>query len=335
MVLLYAIWRRTEIGEIGVDYIKNFIKGIVVGVATLVPGVSGGTMAIVLGIYDRLIHSVGSFFEDWRKNFFFLFQVGIGGLLGILLFNRLMLRALEVVPYVMQFLFIGIIIGGLPVLYKKAMSIEATEPAERSHSKKQSGTMSHSESTDNSESTNRTGSTIYSGTMKRTGSMNRPYISDILFFIIGVAIVLLMTSKPDTVINLATGSTLLSYIFLLLAGVIFAVALVLPGISFSFMLLALGMYDITLKAIKDFNIPYLIPLGLGVALGTFGTARFLERMLQKHPRKTYMIIIGFVVGSLIEVFPGIPPGWQLPVSIAAFILGFAAMHLLGRKGVTD
>ena len=286
------------------SYLKNFFKGIVVGVATLVPGVSGGTMAIVLGIYDRLIHSVGSFFEDWKKNFFFLFQVGAGGLLGILLFDRLMLRALEVVPYVMQFLFIGIIIGGLPVLYKKAMSSELTGSVEKS-------------------------------TTATAASIDRPNIGDIIFLIIGIAIVLVMTSKPDAVINLATGSTLLSYIFLLIAGIILAVALVLPGISFSFMLLALGMYDITLKAIKDLNIPYLIPLGLGVAIGTFGTARILEKLLQKHPRKTYMIIIGFVLGSLVEVFPGIPQGWQLPASVAVFVVGFVAMFWLGRKGITD
>lgn len=326
IVLLHVNGRRTEIGEIGVDYIKNFIKGVVVGVATLVPGVSGGTMAIVLGIYDRLIHSVGSFFEDWKKNFFFLFQVGAGGLLGILLFNRLMLRALDVVPFVMQFLFIGIIIGGLPVLYKKAMSIETAGF---------SGKSEKAGITSRGRSSNSAGSMDKTVSINRAGSVDHPNISDILFLIIGVAIVLLMTSKPDAVINLATGSTLLSYVFLVLAGVIFAVALVLPGISFSFMLLALGMYDITLRAIKDFNIPYLIPLGLGVAVGTFGTARLLEKLMHKHPRKTYMIIIGFVVGSLIEVFPEIPQGWQLPVSIAAFILGFAAMYLLGRKGVTD
>ena len=308
------------------SYLKKFLKGIVVGVATLVPGVSGGTMAIVLGIYDRLIHSVGSFFEDWKKNFFFLFQVGAGGLLGILLFDRMMISALEVAPYVMQFLFIGIIIGGLPVLYKRAMFSELTGSTDTANSTNAAGT---------------TGSTTHQKTDNHPDAIDcpktvvLPNISDSIFLIIGIAIVLLMTSKPDAVINLATGSTFLSYIFLIIAGIILAVALVLPGISFSFMLLALGMYDITLKAIKDFNIPYLIPLGLGVAIGTFGTARILEKLLQKHPRKTYMIIIGFILGSLVEVFPGIPIGWQLPVSVAVFVAGFTAMIWLGKKGVTD
>lgn len=269
------------------SFLKNFIKGIVTGVATLVPGVSGGTMAIILGIYDRLIHSVSTFFDDWKKNFLFLFQIGIGGVLGIVLFSRLMEISMISIPYIMQFLFIGIIIGGLPVLYRKSTS---------------SGK----------------GST-----------------ADVLFLIAGFAIVLLMTSEPETIINLATEKSLLSYIFLIVSGVIFAIALVLPGISFSFMLLALGMYEITLNAINTLNIPFLIPFGIGVAAGTFGTSKIIERFLQKHPRKTYMLIIGFVLGSLTEVYPGIPQGWQLPASVLSFAIGFAVIFWMGKKGLTD
>ncbi len=309
------------------NFLKNFIKGIVVGIATLVPGVSGGTMAIVVGIYDRLIHSVSSFFKDWKKNTLFLFQVGAGVLLGILLFNRLMLIALDAMPYVMSYLFMGIIIGGLPVLYKKAMSIGAEK----------SGGMHKSGGVDTSAVANKVGTNKFA-TYKSDTYKSDTYkfkITDIIFLVIGFGTVLLMTSEPDAVITLASGDSLLSYLFLILAGVILAIALVLPGISFSFMLLVLGMYDITLKAIQDFNIPYLIPLGLGVAAGTFATARIIENLLAKHTRKTYMLIIGFVLGSLLEVFPGIPQGWQLPVSAFALILGFITMFLLGRKGITD
>ncbi|HEX2947268.1 MAG TPA: DUF368 domain-containing protein [Clostridia bacterium] len=269
------------------EIIKNFIKGIITGIATLVPGVSGGTMAIILGIYDRLIHSVSSIFEDFKKNFLFLFQVGLGGVLGILLFSRLMESAMNTIPYIMQFLFIGIIIGGLPVLYGKSVS---------------SGKGS---------------------------------IVDYIFLIAGFATVLLMTSEPQAIVNLATARGVLSYVFLVFAGIIIAVALVLPGISASFMLLALGMYSLTLNAINTINIPFLIPLGAGLAIGTFGTARAIEKLLQKYPRKTYMLIIGFVLGSLVEVFPGIPQGWQLPASIAVLLLGFAVIFWLGKKGLTD
>ena len=62
-------------------YLVNYLKGVAVGLATLVPGASGGTMAIILGIYDDILHAIGSFFENWKKHFIFLFVVGLGGLL--------------------------------------------------------------------------------------------------------------------------------------------------------------------------------------------------------------------------------------------------------------
>ena len=98
----------------------NFFKGIAVGIATLVPGVSGGTMSIILGIYDNLIHSISSFFQDWKKNLLFLGEVALGGLLGMACFSSLLENALIRYPYVMKFFFMGVIFGGLPILYKKA-----------------------------------------------------------------------------------------------------------------------------------------------------------------------------------------------------------------------
>ncbi|MGI6669031.1 MAG: DUF368 domain-containing protein [Acetivibrionales bacterium] len=269
------------------EYIKNIIKGAVTGIAMLVPGVSGGTMAIILGIYDRMIHSVSSFFQDWKKNLLFLLQVGAGGVLGVLLFGRIMEGAMASVPHIMKFLFMGFIVGGLPVLCRKSVS-----------------------------------------TGKRGAS-------DLLFLFLGFAIVLLMASEPEAVVNMASASGIPGFIFLIAAGLIIAVGFVLPGISTSFMLLVLGLYEITLNAINTVNIPFLIPLVLGVAVGTIGTAKIIEKLLEKYPRKMYLLIMGFVAGSLIEVYPGIPAGWQLPVSFAAFASGFGIMLFIGKKGMVD
>lgn len=288
-------------------YIKNIVKGIAIGVSMMVPGVSGGTMAIVLGIYDRLVHSVATFFKDWKKNLLFLLQVGIGGGIGILIFSRLMEGAMTKYPHIMRFLIMGIIIGGLPLLFKKAQ---------------ESGNVKVKETPAGGKSATASGSTGRSAW-------------DYAFLLLGVAIVLLMSLEPESLIRSTTDGSLLSYILLLAAGFIIAVGLVLPGISWSFMLLVLGMYEITLNAINTLNIPFLIPLGIGLALGTIGTAKAIESLLQKHPRKTYMLIIGFVAGSLREVFRGIPAGWQLPVSAAALAAGFALMYILGRKGLAD
>ncbi len=268
-------------------HLTNFLKGIAVGVATLVPGVSGGTMAIILGIYDDLIHAVSTFFVDFKKKFIFLLTVGLGGVLGFLLFSRLLENAITSYPSEMQFLFMGIITGGLPVLYHKSVD---------------------------------------------SGKGNK---KDFIFLILGFLIVLLMSAEPEAIVNMSTARGALSVIFLFFAGVIIAIALVLPGISGSFMLLILGLYSVTLNAINMINITFLIPLGLGVVAGTFGSAKIIEKFLQKHPGKTYKLIIGFVLGSLVQVFPGIPANSRLIPSAAAFILGFIVLFCLGRKGLTD
>ncbi len=267
--------------------IKIFLKGAAAGIAMLVPGVSGGTMAIILGIYDDLIHAIGSFFEDWKKNFIFLSVAGAGGALGVLLFSRLLENAVTNYPYVMQYLFMGVIIGGLPVLYRKS-----------------------------------------AGSGKRD-------IKGYICMAIGFVLVLLMSSEPAAVANMATAHGALSILFLFIAGIIIAIALVLPGISGSYMLLILGLYGVTLNAVNTINIPFLIPLGLGVAAGTFGSAKIIEGFLKKYPGNTYKLIMGFVLGSLVQVFPGIPDSSQLAASISVFITGIAMMFWLGVKGLTD
>jgi len=269
-------------------YIKNFLKGMAVGIATLVPGVSGGTMAVIFGIYDELIHAVSSFFQNWKKHIVILLEIGLGGITGIALFSKLLESAIEKYPAIMQFLFIGIIIGGLPVLYRKSRSVGKRD------------------------------------------------IKDFIFLILGFIIVLLMSSEPDATTAMATSQGIASIIFLFFGGIIIAIALVLPGISASFMLYTLGLYGVTLNAINTLNIPYLVPLGFGLAVGTLGTAKIIERFLQKHPGKTYMLIIGFVIGSLIPIFPAMPSGGTLIASIAAFIVGFILIFLLGKKeGLED
>jgi putative membrane protein len=160
-------------------------------------------------------------------------------------------------------------------------------------------------------------------------------ITDYILLVLGFITVLLMSAEPSATTAMATSQGILSMIFLFIAGIIIAIALILPGISGSFMLLALGLYDITLNAINNVNLPFLIPLVLGIAVGTIGTTKLIEKLLQKYPGKTYMLIIGFVIGSLVPVFPGIPSGSQLILSAVAFIIGFIFIFWLGRKGLTD
>ena len=102
------------------DNIINIIKGIVIGVSNIIPGVSGGTMAVILGIYDKIISSATGFFKDWKKNAFFLGQLAIGAGIGILAFSRIIELLFENYPAQTNMFFIGLILGSAPLIFKKA-----------------------------------------------------------------------------------------------------------------------------------------------------------------------------------------------------------------------
>lgn len=267
--------------------IKNFIKGMIIGISILVPGVSGGTMAIILGIYEDLIHALSSFFENWKKHSILLLEIVLGGLLSIKLFSYYMEKLLIKQPYLMHFLFMGIIIGGTPSLYRKY---------------------------------------IDSG-KKRS--------SDYLFLLLGLILVLSLsfisvTSTP-TIISL----TFRDLLFIYLIGIIIALALVLPGISGSLLLMTVGMYSTTINAINTLNIIFLIPLVLGIVTGILTGSRVIERLIRSYPGRTYMLIIGFVIGSIMPIFPGMPKGSQLFTSLIAFIAGFLIIINWSSKSLIE
>lgn len=100
--------------------ISVIIKGFIVGSTMMVPGVSGGSMAMVLGIYDKLISSISSFFRDWKANTVYLISFAIPALLGIILCAKPISSVIDRFPVVSMFFFIGLVFGSLPMLYKTA-----------------------------------------------------------------------------------------------------------------------------------------------------------------------------------------------------------------------
>ena len=114
-------------------------------------------------------------------------------------------------------------------------------------------------------------------------------------------------------------------------GVVAATALILPGISFSHFLLILGMYDLLLDAIRSFDLAFLIPLGLGLLVGIVSFSRFLERVMGQFPKQTYLMILGFIIGSVAQIFPGIPVGFGVIFCAVMAAAGFFAVHWISGK----
>jgi putative membrane protein len=260
---------------------KNFLKGIIISISQVVPGVSGGTIAMVLGIYDKLLHAVNNILSDFKNQYKILLQVGIGAVVGILIFSNLISILLEKYSIQLGYLFIGIILGGAPLMFRKA-------------------------------------------NINGFNKLNLGYL------ILGMIAVLLMSNGSTDNSTIITSLNLITFIELFIAGIIIAIALILPGISGSFMLLILGLYNTVITAVTEFNIPILMPILLGGIVGTLGTAKIIENLLSKYPGQTYMLIGGFILGSVFGIFPGFE-GTSSLIGILLGIIGFSATYYISKN----
>lgn len=273
--------------------ISDILKGFLIGSSMSVPGVSGGTMAILLGIYDKLISSISNFFHDIKGNFLFLFKICAGGMLGLLLLARLITTLLDAFPIPVSFFFLGAVIGGIPALYQKTKE-------------------------------------------------SRFKYSSFFYFALGLIIVISIGFIPTGKLTLGSGSGISQILMLLVTGIVIAIALVLPGISTSHMLLILGMYDSMLLAITEFDVVYIGVLGTATLVGIILITKPLEWVMKKYHHKTYCMIIGFVLGSTNEIvkakiLPALPSDLELTwclgtgaLSIITFALGVMGILYLSR-----
>ena len=253
--------------------VSNVIKGICVGGSMLIPGVSGGSMAMILGIYNKLISAVSSFFKHKRESIELLGTFALGGLIGILLFAKPLLYLTDKYTFPMMYFFIGAVLGSIPMIYKQA-------------------------------------------------EIKKISIRSVIYILLGLLIILLISLIPKELFNVDLSNGIMDYLLLIIAGIVSAIALVLPGISVSYMLLVLGMYEETIRAIDEFYLPYLIPLGVGLLIGIMLTTKILEKAMNSYREGSYLIILGFVVGSVVQVFPGIPSGINIVISLFTLFIGY-------------
>lgn len=101
-------------------YLKHFLSGAIIGIANIIPGVSGGTMAVVLNLYDQLIASFSQFRKRWKQSLKLLIPVAIGAAAGIVAFSWLIKFLLEKFPLATTYFFIGLIIGSIPMIFRRA-----------------------------------------------------------------------------------------------------------------------------------------------------------------------------------------------------------------------
>jgi len=241
------------------DYLLLVLKGMGMGAADVVPGVSGGTIAFITGIYEELINSIksvnlnalkllftGKIAELWKTiNGTFLVSVLTGIAFSVFSLAKVLEYLLNNYPILVWAFFFGLIIA----------------------------------------------SAIY--VAKSIKNWNVGVV------IAGVAGII--TAYFITIISPAEANS--TWWFIFISGAIAICAMILPGISGSFILLLLGMYKFILEAVSDLNIAVLLTFLVGAAIGIITFSNILSWLLKKYHNITIAVLAGFMIGSLNKVWP--------------------------------
>lgn len=275
------------------EFFYRMACGVIIGIGCVLPGVSGGIMAVSMGLYERMVAAISGFFRAVKKNIVFLLPLGIGGGVGILLTSNVLKLVIERYEGVLLALFAGLVIGSIPGLVD-----EARGPEKRKFRVRDGAAMFCGLAFVLLFALAESGVT----TNERTGELN-----------IVTALIAGGVLSVGTVLPGISSSFLLIYIGLY-GGVLNALA----GIFDLRTLFSEGLMAAMTELSRQ--IVPLIFMTIGFALVALALVLLVNRALKKHHTISYYAIIGFVVGSIALILPSIIGGFSW-LSIPFFLVG--------------
>lgn len=283
------------------DAIKNILKGAVIGVANIIPGVSGGTMAVSMGIYDKLIHCVTHILKEFKKSLKFLIPVGIGMVLALVGLSFVIEAAFEHFPAQTNLLFIGLILGGLPAILKKVkgntIRLSHIIPAVLFFVLV-------------------VGLAALGSGEGNDADLSFNALNVIKFFGVGVI------ASATMVIPGVSGSMIL-----MLMGYYQPIIE-----TISTFVRALTAFDVPVL-LQCCGV--LVPMGIGIVVGIVVIAKLIEIVFEKWPLLAYWAIIGLIAASPIAIILmsefGTITVITVLTSVVTFALGFVGAKLLGEE----
>ena len=271
------------------DCLILFIKGFILGVANVIPGVSGGTLAVSLGLYERVLECVTTLFKKFKENLTFIMPIALGIGVAILSTSKLVTYALTNFKAQTIFLFVGLIFGGISLIMKKVNG--------------------------------------------QKSFFNICVLCIVFIFVLGLNFV-----KTDTFSISFTNMNIIDYVLLALVGFIASSAMVIPGISGSFVLMVFGYYEKIMATISHLttfknigqDLIIITVFGIGVLLGILFMAKLITKLIEKNEVRTYFAIMGFVLSSIVVLLIEIGNFKFNFTNIATSILAFLWGYLLSR-----
>lgn len=275
-----------------IEYLKYFLCGVVFGTANVIPGVSGGTMLVVFGIFDKLTESISGIKKIF-ENIKFLLTFGLGAGAGILLSAKVINQLFDSFPIQTNMFFIGLIVGGIPLIYRLGTSEKKVKP-----------------------------------------------LCAAPFIIAMAAVIGLTVLERLDVFKLAPdvveGFDLVISLKLVVCAAIAAVTMIIPGISGSFVMMLLGVYETIIGALGDFNFYVIIPFAIGAVIGIIFGAKLISFLIKKNKLMVYSALMGLVVGSVYAILPeGFGFNLQSGYGFVCLLFGVVAAVLVEKLGAAD
>ncbi|HIR23850.1 MAG TPA: DUF368 domain-containing protein [Candidatus Scatosoma pullicola] len=287
---------------------KSALLGFFVGLAVIVPGISGSTVAIIFRLYDQFLYALGNLFRQFKKCFFFLLPIGIGIVIGLLLGFIAVEKLLAVLPFAVVGLFAGLMCGSFPAVKDELKGAKMTG--------------------------------------KRIALL---VVGALIPIAIGVLSVALNASAGETG-NVFADVRVWQIIVCIPVGYVVGLTQIVPGLSASAILLALGWFrslvdSVSLTFWKSEPMIFLVyaALAVGFLLGIFTFSRFLTWIFGKARHTAYSMIVGLSLGSIVAMFYNpdvfsVYVSWtengvnaaDLVLGIVLFAVGVVGAYLLVR-----
>ncbi len=277
------------------DKLILMIKGFILGIANIIPGVSGGTLAITLGIYEELINTISHIFSNLKKNLAFIIPIGVGGVLSILLLSKLLNYTLENYPVPTTLFFVGLIVGGVPLIYKRV-----------ANEKKSKGNII---------------AFIITFLLIIFLTFTKNGLGDVSLNEINIGMTFILF-----LVGVITAATMV------VPGISGSFVLMLLGF---YKPILNTVSSITNLELLSNNMSILIPFGIGVLIGIILIAKLIEFLLKKYEIITYYAILGFIISSILVLIIGVFDNKfgviELIIGLVLFIVGNIVGYKLGDE----
>lgn len=272
------------------SFFYRILCGAFLGISIIAPGISGSIMAVMMGIYDDLIDIISNPFKNFKRNVLYVFPMGIGALISMAAFLQILNYLFEHYPTPAYLLFISLIAGSIPTVFKEANS----------------------------------------------GSFKKSYIAGIsCAFLFALTIGMMARFDVSVAVDTTTASAATMRIYFPICGAVAGITSMIPGMSVSMMLMMLNVYEPLLKAAAGFDVITVLPVAVCFLIGMVLFSNLTKYVFRRFHSFGYFLVLGFMSGSIISVFPGLPSGaveWVFSIIGIGIGIGISLLfRMLGRK----